>query len=284
MIIAQTKAFDLRLTAVQRVSSRFGGYKAPNSLSIEIEKEKSLKEISKTLIGIHDTLFSKANLPPLDPTNPPGPPGSPPPSSGHVPQSVREVNTSALLPPEGNRQDIKSLSSPEDDLDNYHRERLQQGLRHIDNAAERKITPRTQELLKIHEDACKVALGDETPDEAARVVVQALDKVYYSGTFCLKPRSTEEYDRPVLYVKLRRLKLLVNYGDYLGHELQFFPALLKVAAIGDDAEITEAAYELGPKKTWVTIADELAGTDVNDLRRHVAVACGVLGIDSEHML
>lgn len=169
-------------------------------------------------------------------------------------------------------------------MDNYHRERLQQGLRYIDKAAKRKVSPRTQELLKIHEDACKVALGDETPDEAARVLVQALDKVYLSGTFCLKPRSTEKYDRLVLYVKLRRLELLVNYGDYLGHELQFFRALLKVAAIGDDAEIKEAAYELGPKKTWVTITDELAGTDVNDLRRHVTVACGVLGIDSEHML
>lgn len=47
------KAFDVRL---QRVISRFGGPKAPNSLSIEVEKAKSLREIASSLVGIHDTL------------------------------------------------------------------------------------------------------------------------------------------------------------------------------------------------------------------------------------
>lgn len=45
------KAFDQRLTAVQRVRDRFGGPKAPNSLTIEVEKAKALKEISATLTG-----------------------------------------------------------------------------------------------------------------------------------------------------------------------------------------------------------------------------------------
>ena len=41
------KAFDLRLTAVQRVLSRFGNPKVPNSLTIEIEKAKTLWGIAE---------------------------------------------------------------------------------------------------------------------------------------------------------------------------------------------------------------------------------------------
>lgn len=201
------------------------------------------------------------------------------------PRKRARANTGALLPPESDdRQDVQKPLKLEYTLDKYHRERLQQGLRYIDKAARRKITPRTQEFLRIHKDAYKVALDDETPDEAARAVVQALDKVYVRCAFHLKPRQTEVYDRLMPFVKLRRLELVANYGDYLGHELQFFPADLKAAAISNDVEIAEEAYELGLKKTWITIVDELASTDVNGLRRGGFVACRVLGIDSEHML
>ena len=46
-----------------------------------------------------------------------------------------------------------------------------------------------------------------------------MDQVYYSAAFYLKQRSSEEHEHPMLYVKLRRLELLANYGDYLGREL-----------------------------------------------------------------
>lgn len=51
-----TKAFDRRLTSVQRVMNRFGGSKKPTELSIEVEKAKTLEEISGTLIGILDVV------------------------------------------------------------------------------------------------------------------------------------------------------------------------------------------------------------------------------------
>lgn len=44
--------FDMRLTAVQRVLSRFGLPKLPNSLTIEIEKAKTLRGIAASLEGI----------------------------------------------------------------------------------------------------------------------------------------------------------------------------------------------------------------------------------------
>lgn len=50
------KGFDRVLTAVQRAIARFGNPKAPDSLSIEIDKAKSLRAISETLTGILDTM------------------------------------------------------------------------------------------------------------------------------------------------------------------------------------------------------------------------------------
>jgi hypothetical protein len=111
-----------------------------------------------------------------------------------------------------------------------------------------------------------------------------MDQVYYSAAFYLKPRSSEEHEHLMHYVKLRRLELLANYGDYLGQELQEIRADLKAAVTGAGSEVREAALELGPPKTWLTIADELAGANMGDLRKHVYVACGVLGIDPIHML
>ncbi|KAI9808903.1 MAG: hypothetical protein M1826_004020 [Phylliscum demangeonii] len=190
-------------------------------------------------------------------------------------------DTSAHLPPGGDEKDVEEPPKPEDDLDKYDRERLQKGLRYVDGAAKRKITPRTQVFLKLHKDAYEAALDDGKPEKASRAVVQAMDRVYSSAAFYFKP---EDPDRLMLYVKLRRLELLANYGDYLGHELQGHRADLKAAAAGGSGEVQDAAKELGSRKTWLNIADELAGTDVNDLRKHVHTACGVLGIDPYHML
>jgi hypothetical protein len=201
------------------------------------------------------------------------------------PAKRARANTSALLPSEGDRQEeVEEPPKPEDDLAKYNRERLQKGLRYINQAAKRKITPRTQEFLELHKDAYKVALESEASEKASRAVVQAMDRVYYSAAFFFKPRSSQEHEHLMQYVKLRRLELLANYGDYLGQELQEIRADLKAAAIGASSEVRKAAFELGPPKTWLTIADELAGADVADLRKHVYVACGVLGIDPNHMV
>ena len=188
------------------------------------------------------------------------------------------ADTSVLLPlPPGNdEQNIEDPLKPENDLNNYDRERLQKGLRQINEAAKRKITPRTQVFLKLHKDAYKAALEAQALEEASQAVVQSMDQVYYSAAFYLKPRSSEEYEHLMLYVKLRRLEFLANYGDYLGQELQEIQVDLKTAAV--DAN-SEADTGLGPPISWLDIADE----DVGNLRKDVDVACGVLGIDSNHM-
>ena len=204
-------------------------------------------------------------------------------SEGNPTKRVR-ADTSTLLPPEGDGQEVEEPPKPEDDLDKYDRERLQMGLRYINGAAKRKITPRTQEFLKLHKDAYKAALDAEAPEKASRAVVHAMDQVYYSAAFYLKPRSLEEHVHLMYYVKLRRLELLANYGDHLGQELQESRANLKAAATGAGSDVREAALELGSPKTWLTIADELAGANMGELRKHVYIACGVLGIDPNHIL
>lgn len=193
------------------------------------------------------------------------------------------ADTTSLLPPGGDEQELEEPPKPEDSLDKYDRERLQRGLRYINTASKRKITPRTREFLRLHKDAYKVALDGSSPEEASRAVVQALDQVYHSAAFYFDPRQPEEHDRLMYYVKLRRLELLANYGDYLGQELQEIRADLKAAATSGSSEVKGAAMALGPPKTWVQIADSLAGADVKNLLQHVLVACGVLGIDSDHM-
>lgn len=205
------------------------------------------------------------------------------------PSKRPRANTSTLLSPtpEGDQQDIQVPPKPEDDLDKYDRARLQQGLRYIDGAAKRKITPRTQEFLNLHKDAYKVALG-ETSDKSSRAVVQALDKVYYSKAFYFKPRPPEEHERLTSYVKLRQLELLANYGDYLGHEASLFRADLKEAAASGvhsaNLDIQAASRGLSGPRTWTDIADELASADVAGLRKNIYGACAALGIDPQHMM
>ena len=205
------------------------------------------------------------------------------------PRKRGRADTGALLAPEDDGQEVEESLKPEEDLDKYDRVRLQKGLRYVNGAAKRKFTPRTQEFLRLHKDAYKVALDNESPDKASRAVVQALDQVYYSAAFYFKPASSEDYQRCMYFVKLRRLELLVNYGDYLRYELQgIIRAKLKAKAIGASSEVQQAAEKLGPRSTWVEIADELIEDELNDVnlddfRRHVHVACGVLGIDPTHM-
>ncbi|KAI9827076.1 MAG: hypothetical protein M1826_006440 [Phylliscum demangeonii] len=178
------------------------------------------------------------------------------------------TDTSALLPPGGDEKDVEEPPKPEDDLDKYDRERLQKGLRYVDGAAKRKITPRTQVFLKLHKDAYEAALDGGKPEKASRAVVQAMDQVYSSAAFYFKP---EDPDRLMHYVKLRRLELLANYGDYLGLDLQELRADLKAAAVGGSTEVQKAAGELGPPKTSLTIKEwaERNRTFDNQIRQYV---------------
>ena len=198
------------------------------------------------------------------------------------PRKRARADTLALLPSNATSLELQGPLKPEEDLDRYDVERLQQGLNYIVGATKRKITPRTQEFLRQHKDAYKVAL--ERKDEASCAVVQALDKIYHSSSFYLRPRSVEESERLQGYVRLRQLELMANYGDYLGQELQQIRAKLKEAAKDAAADVKEANHKLGPPNTWLDIAAKLAGADMADLRSHVDVACGVLGMDSKHML
>lgn len=60
-----------------------------------------------------------------------------------VPTKRTRADTSALLLPGGDEQKVEAPLKPEDDLDKYDRERLQQGLRYVKGAAKRMITPCT---------------------------------------------------------------------------------------------------------------------------------------------
>ncbi|KAL6718707.1 hypothetical protein ACLMJK_002941 [Lecanora helva] len=173
---------------------------------------------------------------------------------------------------------------PELEIQAYTKERLRSGLRYLHKAAQRKITPRTKEYLRLHRDAYKVALEGDRPEHEAKAVVQALDNVYFSESFYFKPRSGEEQSRLERYIQFRRLQLLANYGDYLGYTLQQVRAELKKAAKqNDDPAIQHAATQLGSKQSGFEIADKLKGEDVKDLQRHVLIACDTLGIDHHYM-
>lgn len=111
-----------------------------------------------------------------------------------------------------------------------------------------------------------------------------MDQVYYSAEYYLESRSSKKYDHLMLYLNLRWLEFMANYSDYVGKELQEVRADLKAAAIGANSGVREIApIALEAVKSWLDIAGQLGGEDVGNLRKHVDVACGVLGIDLSHM-
>lgn len=173
---------------------------------------------------------------------------------------------------------------PEDDLKKYDYQRLNNGLKKMTKLAVRKVTPRTNEFLKIHIDAYKIALHDAVRKEASVAVVQALDQVYCSEAFLLKPRMADEHDFHMQFVKLRRMELLANYEDYLDQSLQEAGAHLKKAVAAKDvsSNTKEASAAFSGPKTWQAIAAEITA-DPRDIRRHVFVVSAILGLDSLHM-
>lgn len=190
-------------------------------------------------------------------------------------------DTSALLTPDGDEDEVEEPLKPEEDLDKYDRGRLLKGLKYMKAAAKQRITPRTLEFLKLHKDAYKAALNEGAPVISSRAVVQAMDQVYFSAAFYLKPRSPEGHYHLMLYVKLRRLELLANYRNYLGQELYHIRADLKAAFTGASSELNEAGKTWST--SWLAIAGELARANMSDLQEQVYFACGVLGIDPNHM-
>lgn len=201
-----------------------------------------------------------------------------------LPRKRSRANTTDLLALKESSE-TKDPPGAEANLNAYDRARLEKGLRYILGASERNITPRTVEFLRQYKDAYKCAL--EAPDDSSIAVVQALDKVYHSSSFYLRPLGEKEYDSKMAYIKLRRLEMLANYGDYLGQELPEFRAKLKQEAkVGsaNDQEMQEAAQNLKGPSTWVEIAEALRGIDAEELTKNVKTACGVLGLDAQHML
>jgi hypothetical protein len=136
----------------------------------------------------------------------------------------------------------------------------------------------------MHIDAHKTALHDEARKEASVAVVQALDHVYCLEAFLLKPRKADDHDFYMQFVKLRRMELLANYGDYLDRSLRPARAHLKKGAAAEDAssDLKEASIALDGPKTWQAIAADLTA-DPKDVRRHASVASTVLGLDPLHM-
>jgi hypothetical protein len=129
------------------------------------------------------------------------------------------------------------------------------------------------------------ALGGEAPEMASRTVIQAMDRVYSSASFYFKELPLLEDDEiTIKLAKLRQLELYAEYGDYLGQTLENVRKDLKAAAkaSGDDEEMRKAVAVLRGPKSWVTIADELADTNMLDLRNGVDIACYRLGIDPNH--
>jgi hypothetical protein len=71
------------------------------------------------------------------------------------------LNSKDHLSPENYVEQVEEPPKSEDDLDDYNRDRLTQGLKYIHEMSKRKITQRTQEFLKMHKTAYEAALEDD---------------------------------------------------------------------------------------------------------------------------
>ncbi|KAL8823161.1 MAG: hypothetical protein Q9191_006118 [Dirinaria sp. TL-2023a] len=190
----------------------------------------------------------------------------------HNGRPVKRARAETLsLLPEYSENVVEEPPRPEEDLSKYNEERLKHGLAYITHISKRNITP---------------PLECTTTPEASQFVVKAMDEAYCCTAFLFRPRTSDEHQHLMVYVKLRRLELLANYGDYLGQELQEIRANLKQAALSPD--VTPKTYDaniyLGAPYKWTDIAEDLKSVDTNNLRKKVWDACSVLGIDSRHML
>jgi hypothetical protein len=74
--------------------------------------------------------------------------------------------------------------------------------------------------------------------------------VYNAAAVFLRLRRQEQHDELMCYEKLRRLKLLANYGDLVGYQLQKIRADLKVVAVATEVLMCER-QSLSFAQTWV---------------------------------
>ncbi|KAG8527704.1 uncharacterized protein KY384_007858 [Bacidia gigantensis] len=128
------------------------------------------------------------------------------------PRKAPRVNTVTLLFPEHGSEEKTGALKPEETLEQYHNERLQQGLKYVTTEAKTDIIPRTRVFLEIAQCAYQVAL--QTKTRSACAVVQAMDSAYYYRPCFFKAASPQDNECLSLELKLRRLELSVNYLDY----------------------------------------------------------------------
>ncbi|KAI9723304.1 MAG: hypothetical protein M1812_001187 [Candelaria pacifica] len=202
------------------------------------------------------------------------------PDPRHLKRQRADTNT---LIPEHIEGDLTTPPLPEADLERYDRERLNRGLNYIKQAANRRITPRTEVFLELAKEAYNAALDTDAPNDKSVAVVQTFDEIYNNGAFFFKDRTPEDYEQLMHYVRLRRMELRANYGDYLGQTLGDSTTRLKAEAETSGDEVKNAYLELGPPRSYVDMADELEGTSPDSLLKNVRIGCGILGMDSEHM-
>lgn len=222
------------------------------------------------------------------------------------PRTKRLCVRSGTLPPlTDQKPDLSEPLKAEQDLANYTRERLEQGLLYIVAAASQpRLTPRTLCFLGMHKYAYTEALKGHHPQpkETAVAVVQEFDRVYNTQAFFLRPASDEkrhQINNEIL--ALRRLELLANWGGCLDKdELEGYhhaQEQLKQATEQGDKDVklaqqqdlnpvqTSSKQDLDPDQiqTWSTkLADQLT-SHKDQILPHINTFAGVLGIEAGHV-
>ena len=138
---------------------------------------------------------------------------------------------------------------PEEDVNHYTQNRLQQGLQYSEARLTRKISPITHAFMKRYHDAYEHALESATERNIGAVF--AFDEILHSKAFLQREFSNSEMELVHELQRLRELEFLANYGDYLGadtSELRHRSRELK----------TPNYEQLSARNKWTTIADRLA--------------------------
>ena len=198
--------------------------------------------------------------------------------------SERPRRTNDLLPPEKPGEPPLERLKREDSMQDYTQERLERGLQYICQTLERELTPRTFSFLNLCKEHYKAALEEENPSGASCAVVQAMDHAYDSTAFYHRVRRPGEAAFLGMFVKLRKLENLGNYGDFLGKSLQEIRAMLEIEAAKQSPQQAEAVSDSSRElPAWSEIANGLEGADTKELRKHVFTACDILNLDPNHM-
>ena len=82
-------------------------------------------------------------------------------------------------------------------------------------------------------------------------------------------------------LKLKRLELLANYGDYFGEQSQGLRARLNKSP-DDTTYDQDHDTDLGPPQTWLQISRESKGDRRREVRESVRTCCIILGLNTDH--